>query len=213
MPLQTFFNLPEPKRQAIIDLAIDEFAEHDFPSASISRIVSRAGIAKGSFYQYFADKKDLFLYLLDLAGHEKMRFVQGLQPPDPRMGLFPYLRWMMEVGSTFRLSNPKLEQVVYRALYSDSGTWLEAISRLREQTDAYYRHLVQLGMQQGDVDPAYDPELVAFVLSTLTTELGKHVMTRLQVEPAQSVTREYVAKAAPLLSEVVHMLEHGLHRK
>ena len=59
MPKITFFNLPDEKRQLILDIAIDEFAENDFANVSISRIVARAGIAKGSFYQYFEDKDDL----------------------------------------------------------------------------------------------------------------------------------------------------------
>ena len=66
MPKETFFNLPEAKRQRIIDLALAEFAEKDYDTASISRIVSQAGIAKGSFYQYFENKEDLYTYLLTL---------------------------------------------------------------------------------------------------------------------------------------------------
>ena len=45
MPNQTFFNLPDAKREQILQIAIDEFAENDTDSASISRIVARAGIA------------------------------------------------------------------------------------------------------------------------------------------------------------------------
>jgi TetR/AcrR family transcriptional regulator len=53
MPKQTFFNLPDEKRDLITDVVIDEFADNDYDKVSISRIVQRAGIAKGSFYQYF----------------------------------------------------------------------------------------------------------------------------------------------------------------
>jgi TetR/AcrR family transcriptional regulator len=65
MPKPTFFNLTDDKRQRLIDLAIEEFAENDYDLASISKIVAQAGIAKGSFYQYFEDKKDLYQYLLE----------------------------------------------------------------------------------------------------------------------------------------------------
>ncbi len=57
---QTFSNLPEEKRQRILRIAIDEFADNDYDSASGSRIVAWAGIATGSFYQSFADKDDLW---------------------------------------------------------------------------------------------------------------------------------------------------------
>ena len=71
MPRQTFFNLPEDKRNPIIDLALDEFSKYDYKNASISRIVARAGIAKGSLYQYFEDNRDLFLYLVEISGQAK----------------------------------------------------------------------------------------------------------------------------------------------
>ena len=56
MPKQTFFNLPEGKRQAIIDVAIDEFASNDYRNASISRIAARAGISKVTLYRYFPNR-------------------------------------------------------------------------------------------------------------------------------------------------------------
>ena len=71
MPKQTFFNLPDDKRQRIIDVVIDEFADNDYANVSISSIVARAGIAKGSFYQYFEDKEDLYGYLVSLIAEKK----------------------------------------------------------------------------------------------------------------------------------------------
>ncbi|MBK7453960.1 MAG: TetR/AcrR family transcriptional regulator [Anaerolineales bacterium] len=60
MPKQTFLNLPEEKRNFIINAAADEFAEYGFEAASINRIVANSKISKGSFYQYFEDKADVF---------------------------------------------------------------------------------------------------------------------------------------------------------
>ena len=74
MPKDTFFNLPEDKRTLICDVAIDEFAEYPFDQASINRIVAKSGIAKGSFYQYFEDKKDLFLHIMQLIAEEKINY-------------------------------------------------------------------------------------------------------------------------------------------
>ena len=36
-----------------------------FTDVSVNQIVRRAGIPRGSFYQYFSDKEDLFAYLLE----------------------------------------------------------------------------------------------------------------------------------------------------
>ncbi|WP_079525487.1 TetR/AcrR family transcriptional regulator [Halobacillus hunanensis] len=65
MPKQTFFNLNEEKRQALIDAAKKEFSRVSIYDASISNIVKTAKISRGSFYQYFEDKEDIFFYLLN----------------------------------------------------------------------------------------------------------------------------------------------------
>ena len=64
MPTNTFFRLPEEKRNRLMDAAWAEFSQHSFAEASINQIVQGAGISRGSFYQYFRDKEDLFYYLI-----------------------------------------------------------------------------------------------------------------------------------------------------
>ncbi|MEM5781225.1 MAG: TetR/AcrR family transcriptional regulator, partial [Lawsonibacter sp.] len=65
MPTSTFFRLPEEKRQRLLDAAWEEFSRTGFSDASINQIIRNAHIPRGSFYQYFVDKKELFWYLLD----------------------------------------------------------------------------------------------------------------------------------------------------
>ena len=64
MPTTTFFNLPPPKREKLLHAAVAEFARRPCGEVSINRIIQAAEIPRGSFYQYFADKTDLFRYVL-----------------------------------------------------------------------------------------------------------------------------------------------------
>lgn len=65
MPTGTFFRLPEEKKTRLIQAAWDEFTRVTFADASINRIIQSAHIPRGSFYQYFTDKEDLFVYILN----------------------------------------------------------------------------------------------------------------------------------------------------
>ena len=56
---KTFYNLPEEKRQRIIEAIMQEFASASTEKVSINRIIKAAKISRGSFYQYFDDKVDL----------------------------------------------------------------------------------------------------------------------------------------------------------
>lgn len=80
LPTQTFFNLPEQKRQNLIDAAEKEFARVPLHEASVSNIVKAAGIPRGSFYQYFKDKEDLYFYLLkEETETRKVNFMEKLK--------------------------------------------------------------------------------------------------------------------------------------
>ncbi|MCM3160724.1 TetR/AcrR family transcriptional regulator [Metabacillus litoralis] len=65
MPKQTFYHLPKEKKDTLIHSAKKEFSRVPLHEASIANIIKSAGIPRGSFYQYFDDKEDLYFYLLD----------------------------------------------------------------------------------------------------------------------------------------------------
>jgi AcrR family transcriptional regulator len=62
VPKETFFHLTEEKKQRIMKAAEKEFSKHPLKDASIANIVKDAEIPRGSFYQYFEDKEDLYYY-------------------------------------------------------------------------------------------------------------------------------------------------------
>ncbi len=64
MPTRTFFNLPDEKRKKLIDAIHGEFSRVPFDEVSINQIIRLASIPRGSFYQYFEDKRDMLQYLL-----------------------------------------------------------------------------------------------------------------------------------------------------
>jgi len=67
MPQQTFLNLSPQRQQEIIDTCLDEFVRYDYRDASLTRIIETLGLAKGSFYRYFASKRELYEYLIEYA--------------------------------------------------------------------------------------------------------------------------------------------------
>jgi AcrR family transcriptional regulator len=210
MPKETFFNLPDKKRQRIIDLALAEFAGNDYDTASISRIVAQAGIAKGSFYQYFENKEDLYTYLLTLGAEAKAQFL-GSNPPDPQMGTFAYIRWLSAAGIKFELERPQLSQIGYRAVRSGA---LPADLREQARVGAavFFRQLVEQGQAGGDIAAEIDPDLAAFLFNVIFSELGGYLLNRLQDEDGPEDGRSLfeTAETERLFDQVLHILEFGM---
>ena len=61
MPKDTFFNLPEEKRERIIDAAIDEFATYPYHQARVTVIADQAGNRQAVFISVFLQIKKAFL--------------------------------------------------------------------------------------------------------------------------------------------------------
>lgn len=53
------------RRQQILENARDVFAKHGYHAAKIDDIVAAAGIARGTFYSYFEDKRAIFDEIID----------------------------------------------------------------------------------------------------------------------------------------------------
>lgn len=67
----TFFNLADEKRERILRCAVSEFCSRSYEKTSINRIIENAAIPKGSFYQYFDNKDDLYILCIRRT-YEKM---------------------------------------------------------------------------------------------------------------------------------------------
>lgn len=212
MPKETFFNLPEEKRQHFLDLAMAEFADNDYANASISRLVAEAGIAKGSFYQYFADKEDLYRYLLELGAQQKAQFLTT-PPPAANMDIFMYLAWMAQAGIQFELAHPRLSQIGYRAIKNHTMP-AEFMQQARAGAHAFFIQLVVQGKAQGNIDPQLDDELAAFFFHTIFTELGSYLLSRLpeDVVNGQADGRSLFDSPAvtTLFNQTIHILQFGM---
>ena len=60
-----FYSLESEKQERIINAALKEFARNGYARASTNEIIKQAGISKGSLFNYFNNKKELYLFLLD----------------------------------------------------------------------------------------------------------------------------------------------------
>lgn len=214
MPTQTFWNLSEAKRQTLIDLAVEEFANNDYDNASISRIVARAGIAKGSIYQYFTDKQDLFLFLVDLSNRKRLEFVQAEPLPEPGMSFWQTLRWQIGASTRAALAFPLLTRLFLRAMSSHLPFEDEMLGNMRALALDHWRKLVQGGITQGDVDPDVDPDLAAMMLNAVFNEIGSYIMRRLNIEAGMlhqlDVTLFQTPEVERMFDDAIRLLERGI---
>ena len=65
MAKKTLANLSDDKRERLEKAALEEFSKYTYDEISINRIIQSIGMPRGSFYLYFNDKEDLYLYIFN----------------------------------------------------------------------------------------------------------------------------------------------------
>jgi AcrR family transcriptional regulator len=217
LPRDTFFNLPQDKRDKIIDLALDEFALHDYRTASLSRIVEKAGIAKGSMYQYFDDKKELYLYLVKLSAETKFGFIDSsIDEGAADSDFFEKYKMIVFYGASFDFSRPRYANILYHATYEPSEPEIREISE--ELKDASYQYIkvsVEEGVRRGQLRNDLSVDFMVFALYQLTVALRDYLSSKYSFsfkkaveKGAGSPVRE--AELKVVLDEFIDFFKQGL---
>ena len=211
MPKQTFLNLPEEKRETIISAAVEEFAGYGFEAASINRIVANSGISKGSFYQYFEDKADVFRHLVDALAHEKNIFFKGKHPPSQGQSVFDYFRWLTKVGMEFNSAYPRMAQAVTRVLFVEGLYYGKLFAEYHELTKSTLTQMIKQAMDLGEVDPSIDLELAVMVMEIWTNAITTYILTEgMKQKDIMKWVRS--AKVQETIDKLLYVMEYGLRK-
>lgn len=168
MPKPTFHKLSAEKRARFIDAAIDEFAAHPYDQASISRVVARLEIAKGSVYQYFDNKQELFLYLVD-EGARRKRAALGVIPAG--LDFWDRLAALYCAGLDFQAAEPRWARLLERAAEPSLDPALTALAAdQRAAGHAFLEAELRRGQACGALRPEIDPALTAHLVHGLLSE-------------------------------------------
>ena len=111
MPSDTFFNLPDEKRQKIMAAAVDQFSKFHYSNVTIDRIVRAAEIPKGSFYQYFENKDDLYIYLFTEVGDTKLEIFENIRKRIPLISFKEYMWEYIMALKKLELSNDQMPRL------------------------------------------------------------------------------------------------------
>ena len=179
-------------RQKLLRAAETIFGEKGYERASIADITRKSGVALGTFYVYFPDKKSLYVELVDEMGSRLRRLiaesVAGLTDrlEVERVGF----RTFFEFASKHRT----LYRIVRQAEFVDEAAYRRYYDRL---TEGYVRGLSK-AMDAGQVR-RMDPEALASCLMGIADFLGMRFVLWKNDRELEAV-----------LDTVMSLLAHGM---
>lgn len=157
-------------KRALLNAAEAVFAEHGFDGASVAEIARRAGVAQGTFYIHFTDKKAAFLELVRKVNHDVRatgaKAIDGLDDriDMERAGFTAFFEYVME--------DPALYRIIRQAEFVDEDEYREHYRSLaRPYTDG-----LRAAMESGQIADDVDPELLAYFLMGIGEFMGMRLV-------------------------------------
>lgn len=161
-----FDNLPDEKRQRILQVAREEFAKNGFENTSIQQIAKKSGISVGSVYKYFDNKEQFFTYIVQdgLSSLEDLLMKLAPAEEDILLKAEKIIRSLLK----FSKEQPELIQLYCALTTGDNSEFLDELSqRIEAVTASVYTQTISIAQETGEVRKDINPAMFAFLLDNV----------------------------------------------
>lgn len=167
MPKATFKGLPREKKERVLTAATDLFAQRGFHRTEMDEIARRAGISKGSLYNYFKSKEDLFLHICNLGIHGFRQSVWREISSD--LDIYRQVEELFRREVPLILEHPQNFQIYLNLASSGMKRFADCYTRKGEEFGAQrLKALLRQGIARGIVRPDLDVRYTAFLIHSLS---------------------------------------------
>jgi len=211
MPKETFLNLKKEKQERILRCAISEFREHGFSGANVGTIAFKADVAKGSIYQYFHDKNELFTYCLKWALSYLMDKV-NTEVSATASDMFEF--FSSDINAGVRLVRQERDLAFFaqdvflgkfKAMPDDSTTEMMKVA------DEYTLKMIRAEQARGKIRNDIDEEILKIFILGGCLKIKEHVL--LEAEKAGfDISDERMENFKVIVENMVDMLKNGIGR-
>lgn len=141
------------RRDELLDTALSLFLEHGYERTSVEQITSAVGVAKGTFYHYFASKQDLLEQLVERFTDDLFTQIEVALEATGGSALDRF-QALVATSSQAKLGRKDETLMLTRSLYSEENWILQ--HRLRDGWIARTRPLIRGIIEQGCAEGVFD---------------------------------------------------------
>ncbi|MDR2654840.1 MAG: TetR/AcrR family transcriptional regulator [Oscillospiraceae bacterium] len=202
MPTQTFLNLPEEKQGRILRAAIEEFGKRNVQQANLANIISAAGISRGSLYQYFPNKEDMYIYIFETLRADRAEYVK---PAYANYKKAPFIKFFEEFylrDSEYLLKNPPHIELGKQLYAHAHGVSRRLIQKIQMQYRDTFLVAIEFDKERGIISKN--------ISSGSLADLCVHFVTDVFI--FQSVANQLsISNIKQHAQETFYILEHGIN--
>lgn len=211
MPKETFFNLSEEKQEKVMRAAITEFLQHGFEKTKIGDIAKIACVAKGSMYQYFENKREVFLFSVEWATKfiiNKYGYTDKFH--EKNISIFDYI-YEASKESWLQLREER-EILIFL-----QDVFLGKFSSLRDEpmkywmaiSDKYMLEFIRNGKDNGYIRKDLDDEMISLFMTGATLKFKEYLFEKAR-KAGEDIVDESFESIEKEVRDFVELLKNGM---
>lgn len=204
MPFPTFFNLPNEKRLRILEESIAEFSANGYEKSSISSIIKKARIPRGSFYQYFDDKLDLYMHVVEQIGIKKHEYIQDSYKTSGEMKFIDIVRKLFIGGVHFFRKHPDMAKIANDLILNPDLDLKKAVlGEGDNRSNEFFHTLINESKKKDEIDKRLNNETIILLIHTLNLSLVQYFINQSNADYTDDRLMSFI-------NELMWFLEKGL---
>lgn len=157
------------KRDQILEAAAGVFSKTGYHGARVEDIAIKAGIGKGTVYEYFKSKRELFeetiFHVLETYLFEALESISGMQDPaDKLKGIIRLQASLLDRKGNIATLFMKNSGDIHREM-------LDRLIEFRERVIDFIADIIREGIEEGAFRPV-DPRLAGILFMGMLQEAG-----------------------------------------
>ncbi|MGM0495463.1 MAG: TetR/AcrR family transcriptional regulator [Bacillota bacterium] len=172
MPTKTFYNLKKAKQDRITNAAIDEFQDKIYEQVKLSEIIKKASIPRGSFYQYFKDKDDLYLYLISMIRNTKLDYLSNSLINDKNIPFIDLVKILYQDGIRFAIKHPKYVKILDLLIKNKNHMYELLMKDNLAIAKNLYSEMIDKDKKAGRIKKSINTEIFAEMIVNLTANIS-----------------------------------------
>lgn len=203
------------RQEEILQVAFEEFALKGYQNASLSIIIKKIGLAKGSFYRYFSNKKELFAYLVENATNRRLSKLDNLINKDG-IDFFELIKQNFIEKIRFDNKYPVIGAFLYQTMHEkDNSEVSDIIKNLFNNIILQTKFIVTLEKFKHQLIDI-EPEMIAFQIFNMQLWLYDYVAYKYKIDFEANI-REQIPifdlseeQLGQLIDQSIMMLKNGI---
>ncbi len=177
------------RRQSILLAATEVFAKHGYHAAKIDDIVAAAGVARGTFYLYFEDKRAIFAEIVDRAFQRLGMAIIRVDTEHPSRSVADQVRENVRRIVHELLADPATTKILLSDAVGLDAAFDRKLISFYEEVGKLLESSLEDGQQLGIVSPG-DARMFAIMTLGAVKETIYQVLMRGLVYPEERIIEE-----------------------